>query len=401
MRDSGECKVEASVYGAAIVMPQLARTVGWDKTMTSFAFQSWIFLLFNIFLQAYLLKMIAKEEVVMDGFAGQMYLCDFGANMEQCPGPGCRGPYGTEITGPRLYNWDAIANRNFVKDSLKALFPDRSKEIDAKIDVGEYGVESYWCRLSCCFIFMISCMGELVVTYKQLQLLYKIPTADEPWIETKQSDGEEAQLVGSIEEVRIAIAGMPLAWKFINFVLVVLPKFFLWRMTAVTGVAVLMDTSGIDDIITNSVGLTFILSLDELICEALMPEEIENFVLATESFPLFDPTTSCVGDMSLLTEAQILQEYQKSQHGIWAWGFWDLVTLLPLKLLMALLGTVGFVYEYYYKHCTTNGDDANRLISKTIYVPQSMHFGWLNAFLPHFFPYQVSQTTAWEMPDHD
>jgi hypothetical protein len=194
MRDSGECKIEESVYGAAIVMPQIARTVGWDKTMTMLTFHTYLFLLINIFLQAYMLRMIAKEENVMDGFGGQMFLCDFGAHLENCPGPGCIGPFGTNITAPRLYSWSSIAIRNFARQSLQTLFPDKLNEISLKVDPGEYGLESYWCRLACCFIFMICCMGELAVTVKMFQLLYKIPTQAEPWIVAKPRD-PDAQMM--------------------------------------------------------------------------------------------------------------------------------------------------------------------------------------------------------------
>ncbi len=51
---------------------------------------------------------IAKEENVLDAFAGQMYLCDFGKNMNGL------GPGGTNITAPRLYSWDQWAVRNYV-----------------------------------------------------------------------------------------------------------------------------------------------------------------------------------------------------------------------------------------------------------------------------------------------
>ena len=44
----------------------------------------------------------------MDGFAGQMYLCDFGAEIGKgpdfCPnGIGCTGPDGTKYTAAILY----------------------------------------------------------------------------------------------------------------------------------------------------------------------------------------------------------------------------------------------------------------------------------------------------------
>merc|ERR1719231_8902 len=101
--------------------------------MTMLAMQAWLFLVINVYLQAYLLKMLAKEEMIMDGYAGQMNLCDFGAFLEDCPGPGCRGPGGTEVTAPRMYSWGAYINRQFVRDSLKALFPDMAQEIGEKV----------------------------------------------------------------------------------------------------------------------------------------------------------------------------------------------------------------------------------------------------------------------------
>jgi hypothetical protein len=358
--------------------------------------------------------MMAKEELVMDGFAGQMYLCDFGAHIADCPGPGCRGPHGTDITGPRLYDWSSIVSRNFVKDSLKTLFPDKIKEIDEKIDPGEYGIESYYCRLVCCFIFMVSCMGELVVTYKMAQLIYKIPTKNEPWIVPNETLSKEVGVrratcrqllgddgtkrVGAIDEVHVKIAGMPLFWKIVNFLFVCLPKFILWKLTAETGITVLMDTAGIADIITNSVGLTFILSIDELIGQALMAEETQKFVAATEAYPLFDETTSCVGDMTTMSEDEIMAKYHETQHGCCAWGFWDLVYFIPIKLIFAIAGTAGFVYNYYHAHCEANPDDAYRLISKTRYQPATPEFSWLNAFLPTVFPLKLGPI-VWEMPD--
>jgi len=398
MRSEGTCKVEESVYGAAMVMPQLARTAGWDKTMTIFAIQSWTFLVLNVFLQAYLLKMLAKEEKVMDGFGGQMNLCDFGAHAESCPGPGCRGPGGSGITGPRLYGWDAIVNRNFVKDSLKALLPGKIEEIDKLIDVGEYGMESYWCRCACCFIFMMSCQGELAIIFKMAQLLYKIPTVGEPWIKAKARTDEK--LVGLIDEVRVVIAGMPLFWKVFNMFVVVAPKLMLWKLTAETGVTILMETAGIDDIITNSVGLTFILGLDELIGSALMQEETLNFVSACEEFDLYEDTTSCVGDMTSMSDDELLQRYIACQKGGWdSWDYWDLINLLPTKLIISVLGTAYFVFEYYRRHCDVNKDDANRLVSKPMFLPKSLTFGWLNAFLPDLYPIEYEASPYWKMPE--
>merc|ERR1740138_187716 len=134
------------------------------------AVRAYIFLIVNFVVQGGLLYMIAKEETVMDLFSGQMYLCDFGAWVKDCPGqPWCIGPGGTEITAPRLYSWEQWSVRTFVKQSLQTLFPERLDEINAKIDPGEYGVESYTCRWMCCFIFMMSVMSELFLNFRMIR----------------------------------------------------------------------------------------------------------------------------------------------------------------------------------------------------------------------------------------
>jgi len=395
MREGGTCKVEESVYGAAIVMPQMARTVGWDRTLTILAIRSWIFLLLNVLLQSYLLGMLAKEENVMDLFAGQMYLCDFGAWAHDVAGPGGTGPGGTEVTAPRMYSWGAWVNRNFVKSSFQALFPEKADEIDHLIDPGEYGVESYLCRWVCCFIFMIPCMQELNIIIKMAELIYQVPTSAEPWIEPKPDSNIE---MGLISEVQLKIAGMPLMWKVINLVIVVGLKLLLWKQTAETGMTFLMETSGIQDIIVNSVGLTFIVSLDELICTALMSEETRNFVNACEDFALYDAKTSCVGDMSRLTDDEILQKHNEQQNR-WSWSFKDLFSLLPSKLMLSLALTCLFVWQYYLKKCEKSAD--GRWVSKTMYLPKSVSYTIMQAFFPAVFPPDYESTPYWTMPKEE
>lgn len=276
-------------------------------------------------------------------------------------------------------------------------------------------------------------MGELAIIFKMFELIYKIPSRAEPWIlpkdknepskvdrnfvkkaleaifpeKVKEIDDcidlgdfhDESPLMGMIDEVQVHIAGMTYFWKFVNMVLVALPKLFLWKLTAETGVTILMETAGIDDLITNSVGLTFILGLDELIGSALMREETLMFVRACEDFDLFDATTSCVGDMSKLSEDEILQKYNQTQHGVRSITFRDLINLLPTKLIATILATMLFVYEYYWRHCTYNADDGDRLVSKTMYTPSTVEFTWLNAILPNIFPVPKDDLPYWEMPD--
>ena len=60
-------KIETgSVYGAAILLPQLARTLGWPRELVVLAFQSWVYLFLCIIVHGWLLMFIAKEENVME-----------------------------------------------------------------------------------------------------------------------------------------------------------------------------------------------------------------------------------------------------------------------------------------------------------------------------------------------
>lgn len=394
MREGGVCRVEENVYGAAIVMPQVARTTGWDKTVLILAVRSVFFLAFNICLQCYALTMLSKEDNVMNKFSGEMYLCDFGAFAENCPGPGCLGPGGTDVTAPRMYDIESYLKRKFVRDSFIALFPDRVTEAFEKVDIGEYGVEDYLLRWTCCFVFMISCMDDLVLTYKMAELLYQIPTKDEPWIEPLA----DITVRGSVDEVRFKIAGMPMMWKLINGLIVVCPKLFLWKLTCEVGVSFLMNTSTIGDIVINSVAITFIINLDELIYNALMSEETRRVVAATESFALFNAHTSCVGDMSLLTDDEILEKHHE-QQGLRSWSIADLVAILPQKFFFALLLTTGFISLYYLEHCNPNTEKPELTVSKDMYLPKSVSYYFLNACCQFLFPVPSEETPYWRMPN--
>lgn len=386
----GACVIEESVYGAAIVMPQLARTVGWDRTMTILALRSMTFLILNCCLQSYLLAMLAKEENVMDLFAGQMNLCDFGAYAEVVAGPGGFGPGGTEITTARTYSWAAYAQRTFLRDSLKALLKGThtGEEIDNVIDPGEYGVESHSCRLVCCFIFVISCMQEFHIMVKMIELLYYVPTLDDPWIEPR-ADGDCS---GSIGDVHIKISGMPMFWKIFNLVTIVGLKLLLWKQTCATGMFFLMETSGIDDAIINSVALTFITNLDEIIYETLMSEEVRNMVGAIEEYPLYTPDMSCVGDMSLLSDEELLRKHDERQNGQ-SWRFKDFLELIPGGIVYSVVLTMLFLEWYYFRKCER--DEDGRWVSKPMYLPTTTSYSIGEAFFPTLFPQGTDEKPFW------
>eukprot|EP00439_Symbiodinium_sp_Y106_P021562 s7916_g2.t1 len=221
--DMGRVNVEpSSVYGAAILMPQVARTAGWPRSMARPVLQSYFYLYVCMLIHGALLCYIRKEQAVMDLFAGQMYLCDFGANLNACTvdpnAEGCTGPAGTSATAPRLYGWSAWQTRSFVAASLKALFPDKADDIRSNVDPGEYGVESYNCRLLCCLVFVISIGQEAHNIMQMARLLYYVPSTDEPWYELGEEEEDEAQesMEKWLGQVTVQVAGMSRQWRSLN-----------------------------------------------------------------------------------------------------------------------------------------------------------------------------------------
>jgi len=379
----GSCKIEReSVYGAAIVLPQVARSMGWNRLLAGLTIRSFFFLILNVLLQLSLLYMINKEEQVMDLFGGQMHLCDFGAFINSCPsGPGCTGPLGTEYTAERLYSWNAYTVRKFARDSLLAVFPEKKMEIEEKVDVGEYGLEDYWCRLVCCYMFMLSLMGDLVNNMRMIRLLLAVPTRADSWI----SGAED-------EDIHIGIAGMPLHWKVFSMIFVWVPKQWIWMLTAESGIHFLMDTGAIVDLIVNSVALSFILGVDEIIQSNLENRATRYLMEQVVDYtsPSYERIPTPQGD--------VLRNYESRRRGCCNL-LTDLAELFPVRCLGVFLLTAFFVVGYYTENC--NWTDDGRLVSAPMHLPKSVNydvFSFLSVSLRHVA--EVHET-FWTMPKTD
>ena len=158
-----------------------------------------------------------------------MHLCDFGSFMSRCPeSDDCTGPGGTKYEPSRLYSWNQWIARRFTKDSLLELFPGMRSEIDEKVDPGEYGVEDYWCRLGCCFIFFLFMMEELLLLARTSKLLYSVPTKAESWINfvapIPAEDEVELDKETAYSSTTLKVAGIPGHWKFFIVLVVLIPK---------------------------------------------------------------------------------------------------------------------------------------------------------------------------------
>jgi hypothetical protein len=328
--------------------------------------------------------MIDKSEEVMDKFAGQMKLCDFGADVRDCPdGPGCTGPGGTQYTSARMYSFAHWTTRNFVRDSLKALFPDMVDEIHEKVDPGEFGQESRTCRILCCFLFQASLMSELMSTLDMLRLLYRLPSSHASWVECDPVPGSE---------VRFKITGMPRYWKIFNFLFVFLPKFILWRLTVSAAMNFLLDTGGITDVIINTVALNFILGIDELLFESLTAPETRCLMDAIEGYNLLSghiASAECEHSRETIVERDVTAEIENSSRC-------SFKLAVPYRLISVCMLTLIFVSEYYYMNCIKG--EENTWISKPLFMPASVDYPILSFLFPWMDPPTVGKKPIWTMP---
>jgi len=402
-KEGGHCTIDQySVYGAAIALPQLARTSGWSLRYTGLVIRGYVSLVLNILLQGFLLYMLSKEERIMAKFSGKMSLCDFGAQLYTCPeGLNCRGPGGTEITPERLYSWDTWSTRVFVRDSLKIILPEKAAEIDAQIDPGEYGVESYYLRMTCCFIFVLGLWPDLIGSSDMVYLLYHAPTKAMPWMiyekGSAQSDKKSISPqkgVDTEECVRFQVNGMPLQWKIFNFFMILLPKIYIWFLTADIGIVFLLETSSIEEMIINAVALNFILGIDETLCSALMSPMVKYMLENMEDYALFD-----AAEQSADSEKEAFQRHVKDTT--WSLRSPELYAqLVPPRLVVMFLITSFFICKYYTENCASSPDGG--LVSTAVHMPKSSQMSFLSFLFgpfPNLFPVDVDHgVSLWEMP---
>lgn len=394
---AGYCRIEGgSIYGAAIAMPQIARSSGWPGTFLTLVIRVYFFLVVNVLLQGFLLSMIGEEQLMWYPFAGKMHLCDFGSNIKDCPdAANCKGPLGTPYSAPRLYDYDIWSTRIFIKDSLKAIFPDKAEELDKAVDPGEYGMENYYCRLACIFLFMLAVVDDLSGSWHLMKTLWYVPTAAESWIEydlpdwASKDDVKMIQEAGELDFVIFKVAGIPLHWKIINCLGVLLPKLALWLALVKSGVHYLMETAGIVDVIVNAMALTFVLEVDEMMFNRFSSSLTKHIMMNIVDKPLFS-----TDDEEEETEQDALKRFNEEELGSNRW--WKVIIYVtPVRFIMVCLLQAFFMYEYYWKNCDKQQDGS--LVSKAMSVPASLEYSPFK--LMFGFEGERTDEHFWVMPD--
>eukprot|EP00933_Yihiella_yeosuensis_P044972 TRINITY_DN40267_c0_g1_i1.p1 TRINITY_DN40267_c0_g1~~TRINITY_DN40267_c0_g1_i1.p1 ORF type:complete len:368 (-),score=16.09 TRINITY_DN40267_c0_g1_i1:157-1203(-) len=347
-------------------MTQIARCSGWHGMLTGMLIRSYLLLLLNFFVQSYLILMISEANQVMDVLGGKMHLCDFGKTLEDCPGdPSCLGPGGTELSPPRIYNYDIWAVRLFVRDSLAQVFPDHEDEIRSKVDPGEYGLENYWCRLICCFIFILSEVRDFYRTLSLFRMIRVVPSEEGEWIQWNELGADGIEL----SNLPCRIQGIPRVWKFVIFVTVIVPKVLLWWCVCWQGFKFLMETSGIVNLVLGAVAMDFILSVDELIFSCCVNACNRHILSQLQAFKVLPDPAHVPGVLEMI------------------WFY------IPRRLMLAVILTGAFLLRYYHENCEI--DDSGFWVSKPMYLPTTTRYTFMN-YIQSYVPTEA--TPFWTMP---
>lgn len=316
--------------------------------------------------------MIGEEQLVMFPFAGQMHLCDFGASIAECPdAANCQGPGGTSYTPSRLYDYAIWGTRVFVRDSLKMVFPNREDEIDSTADPGEYGMEYYWCRTACIFIFMMAVVDDLWATMSLANLLVAVPSEAESWITYDVPDWADKERVKALhgytelDFVKFHVAGMPMGWKVLNFFIVLVPKCAMWVALVCSGVHYLMESAGIMAVVVNAMALTFVLDVDEMIFLRLSTMITKHIMSSLEDMPLFETNTE-----ETETEHEVLERFHIDEVGRGRLRRINL--LLPKRLLTIVALQFFFMWLYYQRNCVRLEDGS--WVSKDMHLPKDLAY---------------------------
>jgi len=366
---------EGSVYGSAFVMPQIARSGLWSPKMVVMIVRVYVLLALNCFLQWMLVYELMKESQVMNKFGGKMWLCDFGAKKSGCPdGEGCVGPGGTRITPSRMYSFDQWNMQSVGKQALLDIWPDRLEQIVDNVDPGEYGLESMECRFLCTLLFVCAVAPEFNAVMRMCKLLYYLPTRSESWVE-ETPEGE----------VQVVMKGMPLVWKMINLLCVVVPRLVLWQFTCRTGMLFLIETAGIDNTIVNATALLFILDIDELIFEVFSTDFTKHILSMLEGFRIPKKNDKTVSQNLAREDEDVIEESSMNRYCSQA--------LVPWMVIQILIIWAYFHWIYYSTHCFKSDDGT--WVSKAMFLPTSTAYSHFSAFWPQMFPIDSATSPYW------
>mmetsp|Transcript_9068 Transcript_9068/g.25334 ORF Transcript_9068/g.25334 Transcript_9068/m.25334 type:complete len:475 (-) Transcript_9068:140-1564(-) len=358
-----------TLYTASIVMPMIARSSGYKLTFTAIAVKMVVLNLVCIALQLGLISSFNHARVVLPALDGAPNICTYGQDTGNTYTP--HGPLGIKLERNRRNietDFTMVMVRNTLHEVMKRV--NVTNDIIGPVDLG---MESATCRLVCIGVFCIAILAEVFTMIDLARFLWYVPAegpapraeeglleaspetkechkATKRWV-TFSSDAkskvmrESWHLTGrnNLDSVRFKASAMPWSWK------VVVSLLLMAHCTVITltfwnGLAFLMNTGAILDLVLNTLSLTFILELDNLLFFTLARGVTKEILKRIEPLSLHEHTPNQL--RTQLTEKQKReQDYGKCQLLLaFIIQNWATVSLVS--------ATIAGHYVYFFLKCT-------------------------------------------------
>jgi hypothetical protein len=247
-------------------------------------------------------------------------------------------------------------------------------------------------------LFMMAVLDDLRGTIRLAFLLWRIPTEAQSWIDYEEppqvpqkTRNEQKIMMGltELDLVKFRVAGMPLGWKVLNILIILIPKLAIWFALVLSGVHYLMETAGIMDVVVNAMALNFVLDVDEMIFARVCTLVTQHIMTHLEDLPLF--TTE---DLETEGEEETLDRLAREDHGA---GFWrKMKYVFPKVLAMLITMQVLFTYFYLMRNCDRLEDGS--WVSKPMHLPEQQDYN-LFGLMFGMDPPLTDSEPFWVMPD--
>jgi len=253
------------------------------------------------------------KRIRLDANDGKPHMCTYGMDSGRDEPP--RGPAGVVID-PQFGNVETDFTMFMIRNTLWEVLKRVNITNDA-IGPVEYSMESYSCRFVCVVVFMIGTLREILEIMHVVQFLYRSKNVFQPWVGFDDFGGDEklkkialrkhsTELNASddptdiawrvarqaanrtcIDLIKFKANGMPLTFKIFWVIpCLVLARAAILLMLSFEGVAMLMESGSITDMILNSLALLFVLELDELLFGIFARERTKLMLNKLEPFRL-------------------------------------------------------------------------------------------------------------------
>jgi len=244
-------------------------------------------------------------------------------------------------------------------------------------------------------VFVLGLFGDLNRTLEMCSLIYHVPTEAQNWMTYEVPDLHEKLQRDTnwseLNQLKFKVCGMPLLWKFLNVMLVAIPKVYIWLLTVDIGVTFLMETAKIEDMIINSVALAFILSIDELIFDSLMPTMARYVMDQIQDFKRSDSTKKSYWAKDALNVHKADRHWNAFNPRFYSRAF-------PVRLFSIGAITGLFITKYYVESCRQRPDGS--LVAKDVFLPRDDPLDWMSFFLgpiPGAKQVEVYGDAVWKM----